>query len=415
MDASTSFASRRPAAGGLPAFSLPPPEIPSTQRYPAPASASSPFAPAPNSSFLPSSISSSPSPALFSASLPAPLPVPVLPTAISNRILTPPSGVTSDGLSPLSSSGVNTGSSQSSQPGIYYPQHGQWPTPGGNSSYTFSSSNAQVGQNSYNTGRSMYSPSMQYPGRSSQSPATAGELPPPPHGQDLPPFSTPLSASGSGYGNLASQHPNSILGGQNPSSQPPTPVTTAPDSYRQPPTPSYPYSASSTPQQPSFPAYSQPSPTQPSPTTSGGGSRGLSSMAPQQGSGMAPPLGYGSARPPPPHAYPYHSLPNVPGPVMSNIGNPGGQMALVPGVGGMSMPPGYGPHTGHHLPHMYGQQANQQDRPFKCDICPQSFNRNHDLKRHKRIHLAVKPFPCTFCDKSFSRKDALKVSDIFKL
>lgn len=49
------------------------------------------------------------------------------------------------------------------------------------------------------------------------------------------------------------------------------------------------------------------------------------------------------------------------------------------------------------------------DRPFKCDQCPQSFNRNHDLKRHKRIHLAVKPYPCGECEKSFSRKDALKV------
>ncbi|TKA42235.1 hypothetical protein B0A54_07323 [Friedmanniomyces endolithicus] len=61
--------------------------------------------------------------------------------------------------------------------------------------------------------------------------------------------------------------------------------------------------------------------------------------------------------------------------------------------------------------HMYGhsQPANpQNDRPFRCDQCPQSFNRNHDLKRHKRIHLAVKPFPCGHCDKSFSRKDALK-------
>ena len=59
------------------------------------------------------------------------------------------------------------------------------------------------------------------------------------------------------------------------------------------------------------------------------------------------------------------------------------------------------------------QHPNQQpvpnDRPFKCDQCPQSFNRNHDLKRHKRIHLSVKPFPCNHCDKSFSRKDALKV------
>ncbi|EMR11472.1 hypothetical protein PNEG_00487 [Pneumocystis murina B123] len=48
------------------------------------------------------------------------------------------------------------------------------------------------------------------------------------------------------------------------------------------------------------------------------------------------------------------------------------------------------------------------NRPFKCDQCFQSFNRNHDLKRHKRIHLAVKPFPCPSCEKSFSRKDALK-------
>jgi hypothetical protein len=59
-----------------------------------------------------------------------------------------------------------------------------------------------------------------------------------------------------------------------------------------------------------------------------------------------------------------------------------------------------------------GMVVNNQDRPFKCDQCPQSFNRNHDLKRHKRIHLAVKPFPCPSCDKSFSRKDALKVPHI---
>merc|ERR1712093_616938 len=55
-----------------------------------------------------------------------------------------------------------------------------------------------------------------------------------------------------------------------------------------------------------------------------------------------------------------------------------------------------------------GHSSPQNDRPFRCDQCPQSFNRNHDLKRHKRIHLAVKPFPCGHCDKSFSRKDALK-------
>ena len=70
------------------------------------------------------------------------------------------------------------------------------------------------------------------------------------------------------------------------------------------------------------------------------------------------------------------------------------------------------PHM-HHLPqhYMYAAQSGPQqlDRPFKSDQCTQSFSRNHDLKRHKRIHLAVKPFPCNYCSKQFSRKDALKV------
>lgn len=48
------------------------------------------------------------------------------------------------------------------------------------------------------------------------------------------------------------------------------------------------------------------------------------------------------------------------------------------------------------------------ERPFLCEKCGARFNRNHDLKRHTRIHLEVKPFPCGWCDKAFSRKDALK-------
>ena len=59
--------------------------------------------------------------------------------------------------------------------------------------------------------------------------------------------------------------------------------------------------------------------------------------------------------------------------------------------------------------------GQQNDRPFKCDQCPQSFNRNHDLKRHKRIHLAVMPFPRRHCEKKCSRKNALKVRSSFDL
>jgi uncharacterized Zn-finger protein len=102
-----------------------------------------------------------------------------------------------------------------------------------------------------------------------------------------------------------------------------------------------------------------------------------------------------------------------PGNTFSGIGNHNGQLSL---VGSMPHQMGMPMNSGQmaQMQQLYGHQASHHpnpanDRPFRCDQCTQSFNRNHDLKRHKRIQLAVKPFPCGHCDKSFSRKDALKV------
>lgn len=124
-------------------------------------------------------------------------------------------------------------------------------------------------------------------------------------------------------------------------------------------------------------------------------------------SGMAPPMSYNNSRQPLSLGYQPLS-----GPILSNLHQPGNAMSMVGSVGhGISG--GYQPGPPHHAHlHMYPSQHTQQthtDRPYKCDQCHQSFSRNHDLKRHKKIHLAVKPFPCDACDKSFSRKDALKV------
>lgn len=222
---------------------------------------------------------------------------------------------------------------------------------------------------------------------------------PPPHGHSYsyPQSSTlpsPSTSSGS---------PGSLLGASNTASaQPRTPLSANPsqmDPYsRSGPTPTYSYATATgpSPHQSSF-SY-QPSPTMPSPTTSAGGSRALHALS-GLNSNMAPPQGF---RPPPYH--PFHmQIPSMQGStVMTNLNNRNGQMTMMPG---MNMPS-----YGHPMHPMYNHgAAAQAERPFKCDQCPQSFNRNHDLKRHKRIHLSVKPFPCGSCDKAFSRKDALKV------
>jgi len=56
--------------------------------------------------------------------------------------------------------------------------------------------------------------------------------------------------------------------------------------------------------------------------------------------------------------------------------------------------------TGTHTP-------SGKVKPFSCHICPQTFSRSHDLKRHLCKHTGVRPFACDGCGKSFSRRDGL--------
>ncbi|PBP27241.1 transcription factor Zn, C2H2 [Diplocarpon rosae] len=375
-----SFTARRSAASSLPAFSLPPPN---SLQYPA-------------GTYAPSSLNQA-TPAIVSS------------------ILTPPAGLASD-FSPLASS-VNSGSSQSSTGGVApYQPTGYWPTPNQPTSYSFSpatplsASYAHPQSYSLMGGRPMYAPSI-FPHRNTTSPHPGEALAQPPYEMSLPPFATGMSGGGQpqhhGLPALASQHHQQQgapqnqhqHGHQQSASQPPqlSPLH-APDSYGRPPaTPTY-YTPSATPQQSSFPSYAHQSPQQ-SPQTSSAPSNRMSPISAQPPSSMAAPQAYNS-RP----TFTGLALPGLAGPIMSNVHHPGHQMAL---VGGMNMH-GYPQHHQQFYGHHSQGQPPTNDRPFKCDQCPQSFNRNHDLKRHKRIHLAVKPFPCGHCEKSFSRKDALK-------
>ena len=60
---------------------------------------------------------------------------------------------------------------------------------------------------------------------------------------------------------------------------------------------------------------------------------------------------------------------------------------------------------------LYSLRAHQRNhsihRPFCCTTCPASFARNHDLKRHVRLH-DKKAWKCGGCQKIFSRRDAIK-------
>ncbi|KAN0133952.1 hypothetical protein V8E53_008170 [Lactarius tabidus] len=112
------------------------------------------------------------------------------------------------------------------------------------------------------------------------------------------------------------------------------------------------------------------------------------------------------------------------------------------GVASSDPRPGYShnrssslPHSGHafasasHHPYVHDSSPSQMvvqgidqmqypaspQRPFACDMCALSFNRQHDLKRHRETHSGEKPFLCNGgCGKTFTRKDALKRHQLVK-
>ncbi|KAG7095844.1 hypothetical protein E1B28_006539 [Marasmius oreades] len=65
--------------------------------------------------------------------------------------------------------------------------------------------------------------------------------------------------------------------------------------------------------------------------------------------------------------------------------------------------------------HPSSTQGTTQSRPFSCDLCALSFNRQHDLKRHRETHTGEKPYTCNGgCGKTFTREGALKRHQLVK-
>ncbi|CAF9914451.1 MAG: hypothetical protein GOMPHAMPRED_008164 [Gomphillus americanus] len=327
-----------------------------------------------------------------------PLSSSVLPTVLNHQhpqssisaLLTPPN-VSGESMSPISS--VSNSASNPAAIGIqpYTPTSGYYPA---SNQYTAPPSQSQIHGMAQpwnqsinnNNPRGRFSPSLASLMRNPTTGSPSDSLPPPSYDLGaLPPF--PNTIVQQGHVSPPSQQNNNLP--YNMTSQAPPPPLQSPvaaqDPYMQklPPTPGF--YPSMTPQQSQFPQYNPASPPLQSPLS-----------ATTSGSRSSPPPSMQVFNRP----YNSMSMPGMqsPGHMPPNYGSPGFHQAM------------FNSGTAAQLGHMYGPQQGQPplDRPFKCDQCPQSFNRNHDLKRHKRIHLAVKPFPCKFCDKSFSRKDALK-------
>ena len=339
------------------------------------------------------------------------IPVTHPPQSSISNLLTPPSNIPGESLSPISS-----GASSSSNPAAIglppYTPNGYWASPGsgltqymGNGSGSTpptqqtqqqQSQSQSWGSFNFPPPRGRFSPSLTSLMKNN-APSGSEGLPPPSYDLGaLPPFpnsqpaTLPAMTTQPQQSMTYSMSSSGSLGGIPSHTSPINP----PDSYshRLPPTPSY-YSGSqpsSTPQSSQFPSYGSTSPPSQSP------------LAPATSNSRISPI----SQPVQQYSRPYQPY-GMPGPVLSNMHNPNSHQMPLVGPSGMIFNSGHAAHMQALYGHHHGQQP--VDRPFKCDQCPQSFNRNHDLKRHKRIHLAVKPFPCGHCDKSFSRKDALKV------
>lgn len=402
LNAPQSLTARRQAASNLPAFELPPPPL-------------SQFAASVAQKY---------------SSYPGSNPPHQTTSAVSvGNLLTPPSNSNSDSTSPAGGINNNHNNNNQNNPGILpYTPNSYWPTGTGTTPYNTGFTPTWQGSNAFFPTRGMFSPSFGSLVRNSNnSPSTSeGQTLPPPPPYDLnvlPPFQSSMSMSAppNPAGSLQQQQQqqamsNAMMSSQNgmPSTNQSPPITSSEAmSQKSASTPAL-YGGSqpsSTPQQANFP-YGGPSPMQQSPH---------STSAPPS-SRISPPMGHSPVnntssqahfvRPP----YPSYSLPAMQGAIMTNVHSPGSQMSMMGNIQHGMMPQfnsGYSANAQNMYNNQQHQHQQQQqvpnDRPFKCDQCPQSFNRNHDLKRHKRIHLAVKPFPCNHCDKSFSRKDALKV------
>lgn len=57
----------------------------------------------------------------------------------------------------------------------------------------------------------------------------------------------------------------------------------------------------------------------------------------------------------------------------------------------------------------YHEKTHRQERSHKCGVCNKTFLAKYDLKKHFRTHSGEKPYGCSYCEKRFSISKNAKV------
>ena len=59
----------------------------------------------------------------------------------------------------------------------------------------------------------------------------------------------------------------------------------------------------------------------------------------------------------------------------------------------------------------FHEYKKSTEKRFSCRFCEESFNENHHLITHVRIHTGEKPFNCNYCDQTFTQSGSVKIHE----
>ena len=54
--------------------------------------------------------------------------------------------------------------------------------------------------------------------------------------------------------------------------------------------------------------------------------------------------------------------------------------------------------------HVVSKHTSDEDKKYKCDVCPKGFNDICNFRDHKNVHTGEKPHKCKFCSRCFASR-----------